>query len=145
MPSLRIEHFWDFEKHIVYSLGLRSQNTDSSQTQRAPVLLESGLWCLTNSSASSEIDYSYGFKLRQGRFRLDVRKGWSGWSGTGIGCPERWWSHRPWWCSKSVWMLCWGTWFSENHWWRAHGWTGWSCGSFPTLAILWFNDSMTLL
>ena len=25
-----------------------------------------------------------------------------------------------------------------NHWWRANGWTGWSCGSFPTLAILWF-------
>jgi len=48
------------------------------------------------------------------------------------------WSHRPWWCSKSVWMLCWGTWFSGNHWWRANGWTGWSCGSFPTLAILWF-------
>ena len=29
-----------------------------------------------------------------------------GWSGTGMGCPERWWSHRPWWCLKSVWMLC---------------------------------------
>ena len=29
-----------------------------------------------------------------------------GWSGTGMGCAERWWSHRPWWCSKSVWMLC---------------------------------------
>jgi len=55
-----------------------------------------------------------------------------GWSGTGIGCPERWWSHWPWWCSKSVWMLCWGTWFSENHWWWVNGWTGWSCGSFPT-------------
>ena len=35
-----------------------------------------------------------------------------GWSGTGMGCPERWWSHRPWRCSKNVWMLCWGTWFS---------------------------------
>ena len=66
-----------------------------------------------------------------------------GWSGTGMGCPERWWSHRAWWCSKSVWMLCWGTWFSGNHWWRANGWTGWSCGSFPTLAILWFYDYFT--
>jgi len=46
------------------------------------------------------------------------------------------------WCSKSVWMLCWGTWFSGNHWWRANGWTGWSCGSFSTLAILWFYDSL---
>jgi len=58
-----------------------------------------------------------------------------------MGCPERWWSHRPWWCSKSVWMLCWGTWFSGTHWWWVDGWTGWSCGSFPTLAILWFYDS----
>ena len=33
-----------------------------------------------------------------------------------------------------------GTWFSENQWWRANGWTGWSCESFPTLAILWFYD-----
>ena len=64
-----------------------------------------------------------------------------GWSGTGMGCPERWCSHRAWWCSKSIWMLCWGTWFSGNHWWRANGWTGWSCGSFPTLVILWFYDS----
>ena len=64
-----------------------------------------------------------------------------GWSGTGMGCPERWWSHRAWRCSKSVWMLCWGTWFSENHWWRVNGWIGWSCGSFPTLVFLWFYDS----
>jgi len=35
-------------------------------------------------------------------------------------------------------MLCWGTWFSDNHWWWVDGWTGWSCGSFPTLVILWF-------
>ena len=61
-----------------------------------------------------------------------------GWSGTGMGCPGRWWSHWPWWCSKSVWMLCWGIWFSENHWWKANGWTGWSCESFPALVILWF-------
>jgi len=60
------------------------------------------------------------------------------WSGTGMGCPERWRSHRAWWCSMSIWMLCWGTWFSENYWWRTNGWTGWSCGSFPPFAILWF-------
>jgi len=56
-------------------------------------------------------------------------------------CPERWWSHRPWRCSRYVWTLCWGTWFVENHWWWVNGWTGWSCGSFPTLVILWFYDS----
>jgi len=61
-----------------------------------------------------------------------------GWSGTGMGCPGKWWSHRPWRCSRNGWMLCWGTWLSENHWWWVNGWTGWSCGSFPTLVILWF-------
>jgi len=55
-----------------------------------------------------------------------------------MGCPERWWSHRSWRCSGSIWTLCWGTWFSENYWWWVDGWTGWSCGSFPTLVILWF-------
>ena len=29
-----------------------------------------------------------------------------GWSGTGMGCPEWWWSHQAWWCLKSIWMLC---------------------------------------
>ena len=65
-----------------------------------------------------------------------------GWSGTGMGCPERWWSHRAWRCSRNIWTLCWGTWFSEKYWWWVNGWTGWSCGSFPTLVILWFYDSM---
>jgi len=63
-----------------------------------------------------------------------------GCSGTGMGCPERWWSHRAWWCSKSIWMLCWGTWLSENHWWRASEWLDWM--------ILWvfsnLSDSMIL-
>ena len=24
------------------------------------------------------------------------------WSGTGMGCPGRWWSHRPWRCSRNI-------------------------------------------
>jgi len=57
-----------------------------------------------------------------------------------MGCPERWWSHWPWRCSRNIWMLCWGTWFNDNYWWWLDGSTGWSFGSFPTLVILWFYD-----
>lgn len=35
-------------------------------------------------------------------------------------------------------LLCWGTWFSENHWGWVNVWAGWSSRSFPTLVILWF-------
>ena len=33
-------------------------------------------------------------------------------SGLGTGCPGRWWSHRPWGCSRKGWTWCLGTWFS---------------------------------
>jgi len=33
------------------------------------------------------------------------------WSGAGIGCPGRWWSHCPQRCSRNIQMLYWGTWF----------------------------------
>jgi len=40
-----------------------------------------------------------GLKLRQGRFRLDIRKNLlKEWSDIGIGCPGKWWSHNPWRC-----------------------------------------------
>ena len=41
-----------------------------------------------------------GLKLRQGKFRLDIRKTslQKGWLSTGMGCPARWLSHYPWMC-----------------------------------------------
>ena len=106
-----------------------------------PALHQNLYW---NESASSLVRLVIGVEGMASGCTLGNTTSLKGWSGTGMGCPERWWSHRPWWCSKSIWMLCWGTWFSKNHWWWVNSWTGWSCGSFPTLAILWFYDSMIL-
>ena len=46
-----------------------------------------------------------GFKLKEGRFRLDVRKRFYTlrMMRTGTGCPERWWMSCPWRHSKSGW------------------------------------------
>ena len=55
------------------------------------------------------------FKLKEDRFRLDIRKTfffflqWGGW-GTGTGCPERLWLPLPWQCSRPGWMGLWATW-----------------------------------
>ena len=54
-----------------------------------------------------------GHKLYQRRFRLDIRKNsLRGWSGTGMACPGRWWSRRPWQCSRGIWMRSYAIWFS---------------------------------
>ncbi|KAK4818146.1 LOW QUALITY PROTEIN: hypothetical protein QYF61_006745 [Mycteria americana] len=39
-----------------------------------------------------------GLKLRQGRFRLDIRNNFftKGLSSIGTGCPGKWWRHHPW-------------------------------------------------
>ena len=116
-----------------------------------------------------EAGYSFAYKLksliflnfigREGMASSCVREdsGWmlgnttslKGRSGTGMGCPEGWWSHRAWWCSKSVWMLCWGTWFSENHWWRVNEWLDWMIlwvfSNLSDSMILWFYCQVPVL
>ena len=55
-----------------------------------------------------------GLKLRQGRFRLDIRKTslLKGLLGIGMGCPGKWLSHYPWRSLKDAQMQNLVTWFS---------------------------------
>lgn len=52
------------------------------------------------------------------------------WSGFGSGSSE-----KTSWSSKQVLD------HSHIYWWSEDGWTGWSCGAFPTVVIMWFYDS----
>jgi len=47
-----------------------------------------------------------GSKLKEGRFRLDIRKKFFTvrMVRTGTACPERWWMPHPWRHSRSDWM-----------------------------------------
>jgi len=79
-----------------------------------------------------------GLKLHQGRFRLDFKKNSSQkeWSGTGTGCPGRWWSHHPWRCLRTVEMWHWGTWLVGI---MGLQFDWMILMIFPTPVILWFS------
>lgn len=37
------------------------------------------------------------------------------WSGIGITCPEKWWSHRLWKCLRGIWMWHWEILFKGDY------------------------------
>ena len=92
------------------------------------------------------------YKLKEGRFRLDVRGNVSlrGWWGTGTDCPEKLWMPHPWRCSRPGRMgpghpelvpdLLVGN--PANV--RRTG-TRWCLRSLPTQAILFFYETSVFL
>lgn len=64
------------------------------------------------TKACSNDTRSDGFKLNEGKFRLDIRRcfSWGGWWDVGTLCPEKLWMPHRWKCLKSCWMGLWATW-----------------------------------
>ena len=69
------------------------------------------------------------------------------WSGTGMGCPGRWFlSHHPWRCSRNILMLYWVKWFSGEIL-VVGGWLDWVIlevfSNIDDAMILWFRYSIS--
>ena len=85
-----------------------------------------------------------GFKLKNGRFRWDIRKNflrWEWWD-TGTGYPEKLWMPPPRKCSRLGWVRLWETWSSRRFpcsW--QEDWTRWPLkvpSNSNYSVILWF-------
>jgi len=87
-------------------------------------------------------DCGNGFKIKEGRFRLDVKRDFT----QGVvrhwhSCPEKLWVPHPWSCSRPGWMGPWAAWAAGWHCpWQGVG-TGWALRFLP---IQPFCDSVVL-
>jgi len=106
LPAFHLRHcpavpLWQMKGHKLPTHHLQQAATLGQEGMASSCARRGSDWILGNNSSPKE--------------------GW----GIGTGCPGRWWSHRPWRCSRAVWMWLWGPWAVGTVWWAA-GWTGWS-------------------
>jgi len=90
-------------------------------------------WSVTMAMLRSSVDADGNMLTQKNNTRQEVMvlsctRGGSGWIlgkknslkewlSIGTGCPQRWWGHCPWRCSRNVKMWHSGTWFSGQYWW----------------------------
>ena len=140
----RATHVYTY-KAMSYEKQLRELGLFSLEKRRFQGGLKGGC-SVARISLFSQVTAKGQERMASSCARLCLRSGWilrkissqKDWLGTGKGCPQRWWSHHPWRCSRTVWMWQWGTRVS------GHGGDGLTVRLDDLSSLSNLNDSMIL-